>query len=81
LRDRGLDIQTAIDEPRSFYRNGRVSLEPPLERLANPLSAAGHVVAKADAAVGGAHGVSIDWTSGMLTAGSDHRKDGLAIAF
>lgn len=80
LRDRGLDIQGAIDEPRSFFRDGSVSLEPPLLGMLGALAHAGHRVAPAEHPVGGAHGVTIDWTSGVLMAGSDHRKDGLALA-
>jgi gamma-glutamyltranspeptidase/glutathione hydrolase len=80
MHDRGLDIQAAIDAPRSFFREGKLALEPALGQLAEELMDSGHVVSTADAAIGGAHGVSIDWTRGVLTAGSDHRKDGLALA-
>jgi gamma-glutamyltranspeptidase/glutathione hydrolase len=80
LLDRGLDIQAAIDEPRSFYRDGTLFLEPALICLTGDLAAAGHVTAPADQAVGGAHGITIDWNSGVLTAGSDARKDGCAMA-
>ena len=80
LVDRGLDIQAAIDEPRSFHRDGRLYLEPALAGLGDALSAAGHDVAPAEQAVGGAHGITIDWDSGVLTGGSDARKDGCALA-
>jgi gamma-glutamyltranspeptidase/glutathione hydrolase len=80
LVDRGIDIQAAIDEPRSFHRDGQLQLEPALAGLAGDLAAAGHDVVPADQAVGGAHGIVIDWNSGVLTGGSDARKDGCAIA-
>ncbi len=80
LVDRGIDIQAAIDEPRSFHRDGRLQLEPALAGLAGDLAAEGHDVMPADQAVGGAHGITIDWASGVLTGGSDARKDGCAIA-
>ena len=80
LIDRGLDIQAAIDEPRSFHRDGTLFLEPALDGLADELAAAGHMTAPADQAVGGAHGITIDWDSGVLTGGSDARKDGCAMA-
>ncbi len=80
LVDRGLDIQAAIDEPRSFHRDGTLLLEPALAGLADELAAAGHMTAPADQAVGGAHGITIDWDSGVLTGGSDARKDGCAMA-
>jgi gamma-glutamyltranspeptidase/glutathione hydrolase len=80
LLDRGLDIQAAIDEPRSFYRDGRLLLEPALMGLAGALGEAGHDVVAADQAVGGAHGITVDWEVDVLTGGSDARKDGSAMA-
>jgi gamma-glutamyltranspeptidase/glutathione hydrolase len=80
LVDRGLDIQAAIDEPRSFHRDGTLHLEPALAPLAAALAAAGHETTPADQAIGGAHGITIDWDSGVLTGGSDARKDGCAVA-
>lgn len=80
LVDRGLDIQAAIDEPRSFHRDGTLHLEPALAPLAGALAAAGHVTVPADQAIGGAHGITIDWDGGVLTGGSDARKDGCAVA-
>lgn len=80
LLDRGLDIQAAIDEPRSFFRDGTLFLEPRLADLGPDLAEAGHTVAPAEQAVGGAHGITIDWETGVLTGGSDARKDGCALA-
>jgi len=80
LVDRGLDIQAAIDEPRSFHRDGKLQLEPALIGLAEALVAAGHDVVSADQAIGGAHGITIDWQADVLTGGSDARKDGSAMA-
>ncbi len=80
LVDRHLDIQAAIDEPRSFHRDGRLQLEPALMELAGALTASGHDVVAADQAVGGAHGITLDWETGVLTGGSDARKDGAAMA-
>jgi gamma-glutamyltranspeptidase / glutathione hydrolase len=78
--DRGLDVQAAIDEPRSFYRDGKVFLEPPLARLSPALRRTGHRVELADQAIGGAHSIQIDWESGVVAGGSDGRKDGCALA-
>jgi gamma-glutamyltranspeptidase/glutathione hydrolase len=80
MLDRGLDIQAAIDEPRSFYRDGSLYLEPALAGLTGELTALGHRVLPAESAVGGAHGVLIDRETGVLTGGSDARKDGCALA-
>ncbi len=80
LVDRGLDIQAAIDEPRSFFRDGALFLEPALAPLGRTLAEQGHVVAPAERAIGGAHGITIDAENGVLTGGSDARKDGCALA-
>jgi gamma-glutamyltranspeptidase / glutathione hydrolase len=80
ILDRRLDLQAAIDEPRSFFRDGTLLLEPALAGLSEALAEAGHAVAPANDAIGGAHGVAINWTSGVLTGGSDGRKDGCALA-
>jgi gamma-glutamyltranspeptidase/glutathione hydrolase len=80
MLDRGLDIQAAIDEPRTFFHDGIVEFEPGLAAVAAGLRDLGHRVQPADQAVGGAHGVTIDRATGVLTAGSDARKDGCAIA-
>jgi gamma-glutamyltranspeptidase/glutathione hydrolase len=80
LLDRGLDIQAAIDEPRSFFHEGTLSLEPALAPLADELRELGNRVAPAEAAIGGAHGITLDWGSGVLSGGSDARKDGCALA-
>lgn len=79
--DHGQDIQDAIDRPRSFLLHGELQLEPKLMRDAAALQAAGLRTAPAKQAVGGAHGIHIDWACGTLTGGSDARKDGCALAF
>ena len=45
------------------------------------LAARGHTVVKADAPWGGSQIVRIDWERGVLTGGSDARKDGLALGY
>ncbi|MFI0846348.1 gamma-glutamyltransferase [Mesorhizobium sp. IMUNJ 23232] len=80
LVDHGLDIQDVIDRPRSFLVDGRLQLEPALLVQQEALAAAGYDVAPAMRAVGGAHGVWIDWDTGVLSGGSDPRKDGIALA-
>ena len=45
------------------------------------LAARGHTVVKADAPWGGSQIVRIDWDRGVLTGGSDARKDGLALGY
>jgi gamma-glutamyltranspeptidase/glutathione hydrolase len=78
--DHGLDIQDTIDRPRSFLRDGKLQLEPRLAGIGATLAAHGHDVVDAPSPVGGAHGITIDWEVGVLTGGSDSRKDGCALA-
>ena len=47
---------------------------------AGELTASGHDVATANQAIGGAHGITLDWGTGVLRGGSDARKDGTAMA-
>ena len=82
ILDRNLDIQTAIDTPRSFAFDGLLEYEPTLnpETLAD-LARRGHALAKAAAPIGGAQAIRIDLQAGILHAGSDSRKDGCALGF
>lgn len=80
MLDHGLDIQGVIDRPRSFLIDGRLQLEPALMRHRARLAAAGHDVVAAPRAIGGAHGLVIDWERASVTGGSDPRKDGCALA-
>ncbi len=78
--DHGLDIQEAIDRPRSLLRDGKLQLEPGLAGIAAALEACGHEVVEAQGPIGGGHGIWIDWDAGTLAGGADPRKDGCAIA-
>lgn len=82
LFDRGLDLQAAMDEPRSFATGGVLEVEPtmPAEALA-VLAARGHRLAVLDGPTGGSQAIRIDPVTGMLSGGSDSRKDGMAIGF
>lgn len=78
----GMDIQAAIDAPRFRHYNGfRVALEPPIgDAVRAGLQAMGHVLIDQPAiAFGGAQAI-IRLPRGY-SAGSDPRKDGLAIGF
>ena len=82
LVDFGMDIQSAIDAPRSFldHTTGKLSLEAGFtEAVAERLSAMGHTVERAPVGMGGAQAIRLDLASGLLTGGSDPRKDGLAL--
>ena len=80
LLDRGLDIQAAIDAPRSFAFNGVLEVEPTVDGgTMDRLRALGHDVRIADLPIGGAQAIWIDHARGVLLGGSDPRKDGCAM--
>lgn len=88
LVDHGLNVQEALDAPRFHFLGGaQVALEedfsPDVRRC---LAARGHTVRGPGAAVGrggfgGGQAIAIDPATGVLWAGSDRRKDGLAAGF
>jgi gamma-glutamyltranspeptidase/glutathione hydrolase len=81
ILDRGLDIQAASDEPRSFAFDGKLSLETTISQAAfDDLARRGHAVNWSDFPIGGAQAVWIDHPRGIMFGASDHRKDGMALA-
>lgn len=87
--DFGMDVQQALDAPRFRYVEGtRVLLEPGANQLVGKaLGARGHAIsapgpdAKEYFGFGGGQVIMRDAETGVLLAGSDPRKDGLAIGF
>ncbi|MCJ2033890.1 gamma-glutamyltransferase [Methylobacterium sp. J-068] len=80
--DRGLDVQEALDAPRSFAYGGGIELEGGFQPgLAEDLAARGHVTVPAPVPIGGGQIIWIDPATGMRAAGSDPRKDGLALGY
>lgn len=81
--DMGLDIQEAIDQPRVFPNDEDiVEVESGLPAKAlHGLKAKGHRTAPPPKPQGGAQAIWIDWDEGVLTGGSDPRKDGCAIGY
>ncbi|MGQ9365989.1 gamma-glutamyltransferase family protein [Azospirillum sp. A39] len=79
---RGLDLQEAVERPRSFVEDGVLRLEtgfaPP---LLEALRGRGHRAEWAAAPIGGAQAVRIDHERGLLCGASDPRKDGLALGW
>jgi gamma-glutamyltranspeptidase/glutathione hydrolase len=77
-----MDIQQAVDAPRFRHLDGlRVSLEPPIgEDVRAALRAMGHDIVPEDSiSCGGAQ--AIIRLPGAYSAGSDPRKDGMAIGW
>ena len=89
LIDRGLNLQEAIDAPRTRYINGRsVMLEDALgASVIDALVARGHQRAMPPAGythralMGGGQAIVIDPATGALYGASDSRKDGLALGY
>jgi len=82
LWDHGLDIQQAIDCPRLFHNGDAIQVEDsvPKETVAG-LKALGHAVEPVPYPHGGGQGIVVDRARGVLSAGSDPRKDGCALGY
>ncbi|HEX8416194.1 MAG TPA: gamma-glutamyltransferase family protein [Methylobacterium sp.] len=82
LLDRGLDVQEALDAPRSFAFDGAIELEGGFPAdLDAGLAARGHRTTRVPIPLGGGQIVWIDHARGTLVAGSDPRKDGSASGY
>lgn len=84
LFDYGLDIQQAMDCPRTMVNpfNGEVEVEDPVpEEIKQELRNRGHRIIPAKKPIGGSQAIWVDWEQGVLTGGSDPRKDGCAIGY
>ena len=82
LLDFGMDLQEAIDAPRSIAEQGVLKLErgyPEATRRA--LVALGHRVVEPDGPLGGGQAIRIDHARGLLIGASDPRKDGCALGY
>ncbi len=79
--DFGMDAQTAIDAPRSFFDAGKLQVERGYsDAVRAELAARGHDVVIPERPIGGAQAIGIT-DSGMLVGASDPRKDGCAIGY
>ena len=84
MLDYGLDIQQAQDYPRFFPDpfSDVVEVEDGVpEAICEALRAKGHHIRRAKIPVGGSQAIWIDEETGMLIAGSDPRKDGMAAGY
>jgi gamma-glutamyltranspeptidase/glutathione hydrolase len=78
----GMDPQQAIDMPRYFPLGGKVDVERGIpSSLRAALTAKGHQLVDIEKPHGGGQAIVIDHKSGVLTGGSDPRKDGLALGY
>jgi len=84
MLDFGMDPQAALDCPRLFFEEGGVTVEAGIpDSLRRDLLDRGHriVPAEPDEPLGGGQVIAIDWRRGVLIAGSEPRKDGLALCY
>ena len=82
--DYGFDVQQAMDAPRFMADpfTGDVEMEWTVpEEIRADLAARGHRIAPAEKPVGGSQAIWINPETGVLTGGSDPRKDGSAIGY
>ena len=80
--DYGMDVQEALDAPRAFAFQNELRVEHGIRAdVADGLAALGHNVVAAPIPLGGGQAIHIDWDSGVLTGGSDPRKDGCALGY
>jgi gamma-glutamyltranspeptidase/glutathione hydrolase len=81
MLDYGLDIQQALDLPRVFPYQGKVEVERGVPDAAvRALAAMGHDIVGADRPHGGGQAIWIE-ENGVRVAGSEPRKDGLALGY
>ncbi len=80
--DYGMDVQESLDAARFFLYDGKLSLEAgiPVETRKG-LQKLGHRIVDAIDPHGGGQAIFIDWQNGVLQAGSDPRKDGMAAGY
>lgn len=79
--DYGMDVQAAIDAPRCFSGPEGMAVERGYApSLREGLAARGHIVSTPDKPLGGAQAIVIG-ADGVLYAGSDPRKDGIALGY
>ena len=80
--DRGLDVQTALEQPRSFAFQGKLQLEATVDAdVAVELARRGHRLEELVKPHGAGQGIWIDHERGVLLGGSDPRKDGCALGY
>jgi gamma-glutamyltranspeptidase/glutathione hydrolase len=82
IADFGMDVQEAGDAARVRHTEDGLAAESGIpERVRADLRARGHVVFDGRGMVGGYQAVRVDRPDGVLQAGSDPRKDGMAMGW
>ena len=82
LVDYGMELQSAIDAPRSFAWTDGLELETGYATEATRATCGdGPSRARCQAPLGGSQAISIDANTGLLIGASDPRKDGCALGY
>jgi gamma-glutamyltranspeptidase/glutathione hydrolase len=82
LIEYGLDIQQSLDLPRVFPFQGKLEVERGVPHdVVQQLAAMGHAVGHVERPHGGGQAIWIDRERGTLVAGSEPRKDGMALGY
>ena len=80
--DFGMDLQEALDAPRFLPVGDNLVVERGLSAATlRELERRGHRLEEADAPHGGGQAILVDWSRGVLQAGSEPRKDGCALGY
>ncbi len=82
--DYGMDIQEAMDRPRFMVNpfDGSVEMEGTVPKeIRDELKRRGHRIVPSPKPIGGSQAIWIDWEEGVLTGGSEPRKDGAAMGY
>jgi gamma-glutamyltranspeptidase/glutathione hydrolase len=80
--DFGMNVQEAGEAPRFRHSAAGLALESAIDARARAgLNQRGHRIISSVGAFGGYQGILIDPRTRVLMAGSDPRKDGLAIGY
>ena len=80
--DYGMDVQEAIDCPRTFHVAGKLDVERSVpDSVRQGLADLGHEVNTPEMPWGGGQAIMIDYENGTMSAGSDPRKDGGAMGW
>lgn len=82
MLDFGMELQSALDAPRSFADLGKLKVERGYSaEVRAELAEMGHDVVVPDTPIGGAQAIWIDTDAGVLIGASDPRKDGCALGY
>ncbi|WP_458789720.1 gamma-glutamyltransferase family protein [Yoonia sp. MH D7] len=81
LTDFDMDVQSAIDAPRSFAEGTQIKVERGYDpAVRQELADLGHTVVIPDGPMGGGQAIEVR-DDGVLVGGSDPRKDGCALGY